>query len=72
MGLIDKMLKTYHGDRWSRDKIEAVQKKRLQAKHDLLEFFESKGLNVDVSLSDDPPKANKISGKFKHIYREFE
>ena len=43
-----------------------------QAKHDLLEFFESKGLNVDVSLSDDPPKANKISGKFKHIYREFE
>ncbi len=43
-----------------------------QAKRDLKEFFESRGLNVEVSLSDNPPQANKISGKFKHIYREFE
>ena len=43
-----------------------------QAKHDLQKFFESKGLNVEVSLSDDPPQANKISGKFKHIYKKFE
>ena len=31
MGLFDKMLKTRSGDRWSREKIEAVQKKRLNA-----------------------------------------
>ena len=43
-----------------------------QAKHDLQQFFESKGLTVAIILSDDPPQANKISGKFKHIYKEFE
>nr|MCR5177771.1 AMP-binding protein [Lachnospiraceae bacterium] len=43
-----------------------------QAKHDLQQFFESKGLTVEIILSYDPPQANKISGKFKHIYREFE
>ena len=43
-----------------------------QAKHDLQEFFKSKGLNVEITLSDDPPQANKTSGKFKHIYKEFE
>ena len=43
-----------------------------QAKHDLQEFFKSKGLSVEITLSDDPPQANKTSGKFKHIYKEFE
>lgn len=43
-----------------------------QAKHDLQQFFESKGLTVAIILLDDPPQANKISGKFKHIYKEFE
>ena len=41
-----------------------------QAKHDLQQFFESKGLTVEIILSEDPPQADKISGKFKHIYRE--
>ena len=33
---------------------------------------ESKGLTVAIILSDDSPQANKISGKVKHIYKEFE
>ena len=43
-----------------------------QAKRDLQEFFESKGLSVEIVLSDAQPQANKVSGKFKHIYKEFE
>ena len=43
-----------------------------QAKHDLQEFFESKNLSVEISLSDVPPQTNKFSGKFKHIYKDFE
>lgn len=43
-----------------------------QAKHDLQEFFESKDLSIEISLSDVHPQANKISGKFKHIYKDFE
>ena len=42
-----------------------------QAKHDLQQFFESKGLTVEILLSEDPPQANKVSGKFKHIYKEW-
>ena len=42
-----------------------------QAKHDLQDFFAGKGLTVEVVLSDLPPQANKISGKFKHIYKDF-
>jgi hypothetical protein len=41
-----------------------------QAKHDLQEFFGSKGLNVEVILSNMNPQADKISGKFKHIYKK--
>ncbi len=41
------------------------------ARRDLLSFFESKGLSgIEITLSDMPPQANKISGKFKHIYSE--
>ena len=43
-----------------------------QAKYDLQDFFDSKGLTVEIELSDEPPQANKTSGKFKHIYREFD
>ena len=43
-----------------------------KAKHDLQEFFNSKGLMVDIVPSETPPEANKISGKFKHIYKDFE
>nr|MCR5734203.1 hypothetical protein [Lachnospiraceae bacterium] len=42
-----------------------------QAKHDLNEFFESKGLHVEIVLSDRKPQADRISGKFKHIYKDF-
>lgn len=43
-----------------------------QAKHDLQDFFGSKGLMVEIVLSDVPPQTNKISGKFKHIYKDFD
>ncbi len=43
-----------------------------QARHDLQDFFESKGLTVEIIQSDEPPQANKVSGKFKHIYKDFE
>ena len=43
-----------------------------QAEHDLQDFFRSRGLAVEVVLSDLPPQAHKTSGKFKHIYKDFE
>ena len=43
-----------------------------QAKQDLSDFFEDKGLNVEIVLSGSEPMADKTSGKFKHIYKEFE
>ncbi|MBQ2603761.1 MAG: phenylacetate--CoA ligase family protein [Clostridia bacterium] len=43
-----------------------------QCKADLIEFFESKGVhNIEISLSNELPQANKTSGKFKHIYADF-
>jgi phenylacetate-coenzyme A ligase PaaK-like adenylate-forming protein len=42
-----------------------------QAKRDLQAFFSSKGLTVEIVQSDEPPQVNKVSGKFKHIYRDF-
>lgn len=43
------------------------------AKRDLRSFFESKGLaGIEIRLSDLPPQADRTSGKFKHIYRDFE
>lgn len=42
-----------------------------QARHDLQEFFGSKGLSVEVVMSDLVPQADMISGKFKHIYKDF-
>ena len=44
-----------------------------KATKDLQEFLHSKEIyNVEVSLSQEAPKANKVSGKFKHIYKDFE
>ncbi len=43
-----------------------------RAKRDLQEFFGNKGLNVEIVPSDLSPQADKTSGKFKHIYRDFE
>ena len=41
-----------------------------EAKQALLAFFISKGVeDLDIVLSDQPPQANPVSGKFKHIYR---
>ena len=42
-----------------------------RAKHDLQAFFENKGLTVEIIKSDESPKADEISGKFKHIYKDF-
>ena len=43
-----------------------------QAKHDLQDFFKSKELSVEIVKSAEPPRAHEISGKFKHIYKDFE
>ena len=41
------------------------------AKDKLKEFLNSKGVqNVEITLSDKSPQANKTSGKFNHVYRE--
>lgn len=43
-----------------------------KAKHDLTVFLHSKKIdNIRIRLSDIPPQADKTSGKFKHIYRDF-
>lgn len=41
------------------------------AKKDLESFFNSKEIkDITILLSEDEPQANKISGKFKHFYRD--
>ena len=43
-----------------------------QAKKDLTDFFASKGVKgLEITLSEKLPEANKVSGKFKHIYKDF-
>ena len=41
------------------------------AEGELRSFFESKGLSVEILLSDELPQADPVSGKFKHVYRGF-
>ena len=41
------------------------------AQRALQAFFESKGLQVSVQPSDEPPQADPVSGKFKHVYKSF-
>ena len=43
-----------------------------QASHALNDFFGSKGLTVEITPSAEPPQADKTSGKFKHIYKDFD
>ena len=43
-----------------------------KAKEDLQKFLNSKGINnTEVYLSDELPQANKVSGKYNHIYKDF-
>ena len=52
------------------DNKEAAFKK---ATKDLQEFLNSKGIfDVEVFLSNELPQANKVSGKFNHIYKDFD
>ena len=43
-----------------------------KANKELLEFLKSKDVfDVQISLSDKLPKANQVSGKFNHVYKDF-
>ncbi len=43
-----------------------------EARRELLAFLESKGLrDTEIYLSDKAPEANRVSGKFRHIYKDF-
>ena len=43
-----------------------------KANEELQNFLKSKGLNnIDIYLSNELPQANKVSGKFNHIYKDF-
>ena len=44
-----------------------------RAGRELTAFFDRKGVSgVEIVYSEKPPQANRVSGKFKHICREFE
>ncbi len=56
--------------------LRLVSKNKEQAFSDaktvLLNFFKEKGvINIEIILSDIEPEANKTSGKFKHVYKDF-
>ena len=56
-------------------KTEAEDRVRAfhEAARDLQSYFESKGLSdVEVVLSDEIHRADQISGKFKHVYKDFQ
>ena len=43
-----------------------------KASNGLIDFFNSKNIfDVEIYLSDELPVANKISGKFNHVYKDF-
>ena len=43
-----------------------------KASRNLQKFLNSKDVfDVEVFLSDELPQANKVSGKFNHIYKDF-
>ncbi len=51
------------------DKAKAFE----ESKRGLLTFFAGKGITgTEITPSDEPPQANKVSGKFKHICEEFD
>ena len=44
-----------------------------KAKKELQQFLNSKNLfDIEILLSNELPQANKISGKYNHVYKEFE
>lgn len=44
-----------------------------KAKKELQEFLNSKNIiDIEIFLSDELPHANKVSGKYNHIYKDFE
>lgn len=44
-----------------------------KAKKDLQEFLNSKSItDIEIFLSDELPQANKVSGKYNHIYKAFD
>lgn len=44
-----------------------------KAKKDLQEFLNNRNIyDVEIILSDEPPRAHKISGKYNHVYKDFE
>ena len=44
-----------------------------KAKEDLLDFLNSKNItDVEIFLSDELPQSNKTSGKYNHVYKDFE
>ncbi len=74
-----KEIKRFQLVQKAQDKLELriVAEDREQAfsnaRDKLQEFLNSKGVqNVEITLSDKSPQANKISGKFNHVYREME
>lgn len=43
-----------------------------KAKNDLQNFLNSKNISdVEIFLSDELPQANKVSGKYNHVYKDF-
>ena len=42
-----------------------------EARRDLDAFFQTKGLHVNISLSEIPPQADPVSGKFRHIFKDY-
>jgi len=43
-----------------------------KAKKNLQKFLNNKNIfNIEILLSNEPPQANKISGKYNHIYKDF-
>ena len=53
-----------------------AEKKKVafkKAKKELQEFLNSKNIiDIEIFLSDELPHANKVSGKYNHIYKDFE
>jgi len=44
-----------------------------KVKKELQEFLNSKDVfDVEIFLSDELPQTNKVSGKYNHIYKDFE
>lgn len=44
-----------------------------KARKDLQEFLNNRNIHdVEIILSDEPPRAHKISGKYNHVYKDFE